>query len=127
MLLSCHPSLPLGITPPRGIIAPQIFGGEVLMSMDSEINRREFIKSTARTGTGLAALGGISFFPKPERIFGANNRVRVAVVGLHGQGWQHVHEYSKMPDVEIAAVCDVDENVMNRSEERRVGKECRSR
>ena len=73
------------------------------MSNDSEINRRDFIKTTARTGAGLAALGGISFFPKPERIFGANDRVRVAVVGVHGQGWAHVREYSKLADVEIAA------------------------
>jgi len=81
--------------------------------MDSEINRRDFMKTTARTGAGLAALGGISFFSKPERIFGANDRVRIAVVGLHGQGWAHVRQYSKMADVEIAAVCDVDENVTN--------------
>ena len=59
------------------------------MSKDSEINRRDFIKTTARTGAGLAALGGISFFPKPERIFGANDRVRIAVVGMHGQGKAH--------------------------------------
>jgi predicted dehydrogenase len=83
------------------------------MPHDSEVNRRDFIKTTARTGAGLAALGGISFFPKPERIFGASDRVRIAVVGLHGQGWAHVHQYSKLPNVEIAAVCDVDENVMN--------------
>jgi predicted dehydrogenase len=59
----------------------------------------------------MAALGGISFFPNPRRIFGANDRVRVAIIGLHGQGWLHVHEYSRMPNVEIAAVCDIDENV----------------
>jgi len=81
--------------------------------MESEINRREFIKSTARTGAGLAALGGISFLTHPQRVFGANDRVRVAVVGVHGQGWAHVHQYSKMPDVEIAALCDVDDNVTN--------------
>jgi predicted dehydrogenase len=81
--------------------------------MESEINRREFIKTTARTGAGLAALGGISFFTQPQRIFGANDRVRIAVVGVHGQGWAHVHQYSRMPDVEIAALCDVDENVTN--------------
>ncbi len=51
------------------------------MPKDTEINRRDFIKTTARTGAGLAAFGGISFFTKPERIFGANDRVRVAVVG----------------------------------------------
>ena len=83
------------------------------MSQDSEMNRREFLKSAARTGAGLAALGGTSFFTKPERIFGANDRVRVAVIGLHGQGWAHVEEYSHIPAVEIAAVCDVDENVLS--------------
>jgi len=82
------------------------------MPKESEINRRDFIKTTAITGAGLAALGGISFFPKPERIFGANDRVRIAVVGLHGQGRTHVKEYSQMPNVEIAALCDVDENVL---------------
>jgi predicted dehydrogenase len=81
------------------------------MSKSSELNRRDFIKTTARTGAGLATLGVTSFFPKPERIFGANDRVRVAVIGLHGQGWVHVQEYAKLPNVEIAAVCDVDENV----------------
>ena len=84
------------------------------MPNDVEINRRDFIKTTARTGAGLAALGGISFLSKPEKIFGASDRVRVAIIGLHGQGWAHVEQYSKMPDVEIAALCDVDENVMNR-------------
>jgi predicted dehydrogenase len=82
------------------------------MSRDLEANRREFLKTTVSAGAGLAALGGISFFPKPQRVFGANDRVRVAVIGLHGQGWVHVHEYAKMPNVEIAAVCDIDENVM---------------
>jgi predicted dehydrogenase len=84
------------------------------MPKDFEVNRRDFIKTAAQTGAGLAAFGGISFFPKPERVFGSNDRVRVAVVGLHGQGWYHVRQYSQMPDVEIAAICDVDENVSNK-------------
>jgi hypothetical protein len=82
--------------------------------MPDEINRREFLKTSARRGAGLAALGGITFLAHPERVFGANDRVRVAVVGVHGQGWSHVNEYSKMQDVEIAAFCDVDENVLDR-------------
>ena len=81
--------------------------------MGDEINRRDFLKSGARAGAGLAALGGLTLLPHPERVFGANDRVRVGVVGLHGQGWAHVEEYSKIPTVEIAAVCDVDENVLN--------------
>ena len=43
---------------------------------------------------------------------GANDRVRVAVCGIRGQGFQHVIEYSRMDNVEVAAVCDVDENIV---------------
>jgi len=82
------------------------------MVKDAEITRRDFLKSGA-SGAGLAALSGISFMAHPERVLGANDRVRVAVVGLHGQGWAHVEEYSKLKNVEIAALCDVDENVTN--------------
>lgn len=83
------------------------------MSKELEVNRREFLKTGAKAGAGLAAFSGISFITHPERVFGANDRVRVAVCGIHGQGFVHVREYSKMPDVEVAAVCDVDENVIN--------------
>jgi predicted dehydrogenase len=84
-----------------------------LMSNESEVTRRDFLKTTAKTGAGLAALSGISFVTHPERVFGANDRVRIAICGLRGQGFEHVHEYSKMPTVEIAAVCDIDDNVMS--------------
>ena len=83
------------------------------MSKESELSRRDFLRNSARTGAGLAALGGVNFITEPRTVFGANDRVRVAVVGLHGQGWAHVQQYSKMPEVEIAALCDVDENVTN--------------
>jgi predicted dehydrogenase len=82
------------------------------MVKDSGITRRDFLKSSA-SGAGLAALSSVSFIAHPERVFGANDRVRVAVVGLHGQGWAHVEEYSKLKNVEVVALCDVDENVTN--------------
>ena len=42
-----------------------------------------------------------------------NDTVRVACVGVHGQGQGHIQAYSKMPNVQIAAICDVDESVLN--------------
>jgi predicted dehydrogenase len=42
-----------------------------------------------------------------------NDRVRVACVGLRGMGRSHIGAYSKLPNVEIAALCDVDENVLD--------------
>jgi predicted dehydrogenase len=45
-------------------------------------------------------------------VAGANDRIRVAVCGVRGQGFQHVQEYLRLDNVEIAAVCDVDENIV---------------
>jgi predicted dehydrogenase len=83
------------------------------MAKRAEVGRREFLKSSAKAGAGLAALGGITFITRPDQVFGASDRVRVGICGLHGQGFAHVHEYSKIKTAQIAAVCDVDENVMN--------------
>jgi predicted dehydrogenase len=70
--------------------------------------------TAANTQAGVGALGGITFLPRTERVFGANDRVRVAVVGLRGQGFLHVEEYAAIPNVEIAAVCEVDENILKK-------------
>jgi hypothetical protein len=42
---------------------------------------------------------------------GANNRVRLAVVGIHGMGRNHLKAYNVLPDTEVAALCDIDENL----------------
>ncbi|HLY59649.1 MAG TPA: Gfo/Idh/MocA family oxidoreductase [Terriglobia bacterium] len=83
------------------------------MSTESEISRRNFLKNSAKTGAGLAALSGITFITHPERVFGANDRVQVGVCGLRGMGWGHVQAYGAMKDAAVAAVCEVDENVLN--------------
>ncbi|MGA8184516.1 MAG: Gfo/Idh/MocA family oxidoreductase [Terriglobia bacterium] len=77
-----------------------------------EVSRRDFIKKGVGASAGLAALSSVSFFTHPERIFGANDRVRVAVCGIRGRGVAHLHGYAKAHNVEIGAVCDIDENVM---------------
>jgi predicted dehydrogenase len=82
------------------------------MSKKSGITRRDFIKKSTASGAGLAALGGISFITNPEKVFGANDRVRVAVVGIRGQGFGHIRRYAAMANVEVAALCDIDENVI---------------
>ena len=82
------------------------------MSKKSGLTRRDFIKKSTASGAGLAALGGISFITNPEKVFGANDRVRVAVVGIRGQGFSHIRRYAAMANVEVAALCDIDENVI---------------
>ena len=79
---------------------------------ESEVSRRDFLKTGAGATAGLAALSGVSFFTRPERIFGANDRVNVAICGIHGRGAAHLEAYSKLHNAQIAALCDVDESVL---------------
>ncbi|WP_420149773.1 Gfo/Idh/MocA family protein [Spirosoma sp.] len=71
-------------------------------------SRRTFIKSTA-IGS-LAVLGLPTYIP--ARAFGANDRVRVAVLGINGRGKNHIDGFSKLKDVEVVTLCDVDTNVL---------------
>jgi predicted dehydrogenase len=85
---------------------------EVFMKKN-EIGRQDSLNRDVRSGAGLAPLAGISFLTRPERVFGANDRVRVGICGVRGQGFTHVEEYVDLPNVEVAALCDVDENVIS--------------
>jgi predicted dehydrogenase len=49
-----------------------------------------------------------------SRVLGANADVRVAVVGLNGRGESHIEAFSKMAGVRLAALCDVDLQVLER-------------
>ena len=69
----------------------------------SRPDRRTFLRAGAITAATVASTG---------KVLGANDRVRVAVVGLRGRGWDHVKGYQPIPNVEIAYFCDVDENVL---------------
>jgi len=63
-------------------------------------NRREFVQS-------LPLL--------PATTLGANDRIRVAVVGMKRRGREHIrcfHELAKEENVEVAALCDIDESVL---------------
>ncbi|MGH9327504.1 MAG: Gfo/Idh/MocA family protein [Terriglobia bacterium] len=78
-------------------------------SRPSSVSRRQFLK-TGVASASVASFGAINFFPR--RVFGANDRVRVAICGLHGRGMDHIRSYAKVPQAEIAALCDIDENVL---------------
>jgi len=70
-------------------------------------------KEVLEKGASAAALGGITFITEAHRVFGANDRVRVGICGLRGQGFFHAENYAMMPNVEIAAFCDPDANILS--------------
>ena len=78
-------------------------------------SRRRFLKTSAGGATGLAVGGRLGAWAASSRPKGANDRVRVAICGLHGRGQDHIKGYSALKNVEIAALCDVDESVLRQS------------
>ncbi len=70
-----------------------------------KVDRRRFLKTA-----GLGALGtGGGLLVLPSRARGANDRVVVAHVGVGGMGNAHMAWFAGLPEVDTAALCDVDE------------------
>jgi len=71
------------------------------------MNRREFTKTTAATLFGATPL----LWGNNKAWAGANERVNMAVVGIHGMGQNHIRSYQALKNVRVSALCDVDENL----------------
>src|SRR5437868_3899771 len=66
------------------------------------MERRHFLTTSAAAATAMQS----------SALASPNDTVRVACVGVRGQGQNHIKAYARMPNVEIAALCDVDESVL---------------
>jgi predicted dehydrogenase len=83
--------------------------GETLtrFRMGNNFSRRDFLK------TGALGVLGLSVLPSMLTRAAASDRVRIAHIGLGGMGNQHMQWFAALPDVEIVALCDVDEEHLN--------------
>ncbi|HOF20609.1 MAG TPA: Gfo/Idh/MocA family oxidoreductase, partial [Bacteroidales bacterium] len=72
------------------------------------MDRREFSKKVV---TGSAAMGMSPLILTGPGWKGANDRVNVAVLGIRAQGQEHIREYQKLNNVNVAALCDPDSNL----------------
>ncbi len=72
---------------------------------NSTNSRRKFLKYGAGFGLALA-------WPN-SRVLGANEDVRVGIIGVNGRGTSHIDAFSKMTGVRVSALCDIDPNVLD--------------
>jgi predicted dehydrogenase len=72
------------------------------------MQRRQFIRNTA-----LAA-GALGLAQPLRRAIGANDRLQVGVIGCNGMGWANTNSLLKRPEVDLVAICDVDQSVIER-------------
>lgn len=61
----------------------------------------------------LAAAAGATLLPAAAR--GANDRVRLGVMGVNGRGSDLIKSFLTVPGADVAAVCDVDERAMTKA------------
>ena len=76
----------------------------------ADVTRRDFMASSAKVGAGVAVGLGVLGVSKSAWA-GANDRVRVAVIGINGRGKDHIGGLINKENVEIAALCDTDERL----------------
>jgi predicted dehydrogenase len=69
--------------------------------------RRAFLKTSFLIAAG-SALSPRSW----SQVAGANDAIRVGVVGINGRGGAHISEFGKLAGVRVAALCDVDLRVL---------------
>jgi len=84
------------------------------------MKRREFISTSALAAASVAA-GWTTYAPgvqaqtsnRPRRrVLGANDDLRVAVIGFNSRGRDHISGFKKLKGVRLVALCDVDSTVL---------------
>jgi predicted dehydrogenase len=80
------------------------------------VNRRDFLKEM---GTALGTIAAVNVVP--SKVFGANDRIRIGVIGCGGMGTAHLRGLVGMSksgeeNIEVVAVCDIYEPRKARAE-----------
>lgn len=72
---------------------------------EQTVSRRGFHKTAIGIGAGIAAMTQAPF---PPSVLGANERVNIGAIGVHGMGTHNAKELMNVPGVRFTDVCDVD-------------------
>lgn len=74
----------------------------------NRLNRRSFLRKST-----LAVGAAVTLAPH-SKVLGANDDIRLAVVGFHGQGGLHLRLLRELAGVRVVALCDADRGVLER-------------
>ena len=76
-----------------------------------KVTRRDFIR---RSAAGAAGAGmAFSALPASAQVAGANDRIRIGIIGAGKMGRSNMGMFLEQPNVEVVALCDVYEPSLN--------------
>src|SRR5690242_14830707 len=81
------------------------------MSNLSNISRRTFIRTGVAAAGTVAASSMARAQAAPKR--GANDTIRIGVVGVKGRGTSHIKGFTGLDKVQVVALADIDESWLN--------------
>ncbi|MDE6831818.1 MAG: Gfo/Idh/MocA family oxidoreductase, partial [Muribaculaceae bacterium] len=82
-------------------------------------SRRDFLRKAFATAATLTVSsivpGGLTASAKSNnRVIGANDRIRVAVLGVNSRGRALAQGFARMPGCDVTYLCDVDSHALER-------------
>lgn len=81
--------------------------------MVTKLTRLDFLKSSMAAGAAMALPGLARQLAPFSRVIGANDDIRIAIVGFNDHGKSHIHDYRQLPGVRIVALCDPDQEILD--------------
>ncbi len=69
-----------------------------------KLSRRQFLGASAAATSSILTAGSFS------RVYGANEKLRLASIGVGGKGWSDLKGISASPMVTVVDLCDIDES-----------------
>lgn len=82
------------------------------------MDRRTFLRTSVLTAASLSLFSGLGCrtVPRPatQRVRGANEDIRFAVVGFGGRGGDHINGLRQLKGTRLVALCDADRTILDR-------------
>jgi len=81
-----------------------------------EYSRRKFLRATGQTVAGAGILSALPWdvIAGSKLKISQNDRINVGVIGVNGMGWSDATSFMKIPEVNVMAIADVDQRVIDK-------------
>lgn len=81
-----------------------------------DYSRRKFLRATGQTVAGAGVLGALPWdvIASSKASVSQNDRINVGVIGANGMGWSNATSFMKIPEVNLMAIADVDQRVIDK-------------